>query len=323
MNPPKYWHVKSKTPEIENGYINRLWFYNDTSRSPFGLWLNQDKDIFKDPDVRYAFAHGMNIQRVIEKVLRNDFFRLEHGYVGYGPYSNNQIKARRFDLEKVSDYMQKAGWKRGSDGIWVKNDRRFSVEVTYGSDRHTPKLVVLKEEAKRAGIELNLQKLDPSAWFKKISENRHEVIIMGFGTGLRPSYWQMWHSDNAHKPQTNNVTNADNPELDQMIDEYRNSLDENERIELSLRIQEKVHSIGAFVPEAMRPYFRQAFWRWWRLPNPSATKHSGSAFGPFDSMTGGLFWYDPGLHEETKDARKKKKAFQPMTNVDETYKTGQ
>ena len=320
MNPPKYWHVKSQTPEVENGYIERLWFYNDTTRSPFGLWLNQDKDIFKDRYVRYAFAHAMNIQRVIEKVLRNDFFRLEHGYVGYGPYSNNLIKARRYDLDKVNEYMEMAGWKRNTKGIWEKNGRQFSVEVTYGSDRHTPKLVVLKEEGKKAGVDLKLQKLDPSAWFKKISENRHEVIIMGFGTGLRPSFWQTWHSDNAHKPQTNNVTNADDPELDKMIDTYRNSLDENERIALSKKIQERVHHIGAFVPEAMRPYFRQAYWRWWRLPDTPATKHSGSAFSAFDSMTGGLFWYDSKRHEETKKAMKKKETFEPVTIVDDSFK---
>jgi len=320
LNPPQYWHVKSKLPAVENGYIHRLWFYNDTTRSPFGLWLNQDKEIFKERNVRYAFAHAMNMQKVIEKVLRNDFTRLEHGYVGYGPYSNNTIKARRFDIDRVAEYMRTAGWQRGADGIWEKNNRRFSVEVTYGSERHTPKLVVLKEEAKRAGVELTLQQLDPSAWFKKLADNRHEAIIMGFGTGLRPSFWQTWHSDNAHKPQTNNVTNADDPELDRLIEAYRNSLEEAERIRLSLEIQELVHALGAFVPEAMRPYFRTAYWRWWRLPTPAATKHSGGAFTVFDSMTGGLFWYDKQLHEETKKAMKKKTPFDAVTFVDETFK---
>ncbi len=320
MDQPKYWHVKSRTPVVDKGYVQRLWFYNDTPRSPFGLWLNLDKEIFKDQNVRYAFAHAMNIGKVIREVLRNDVFRLEQAYVGYGPYSNDRIRARRFDLEKVDHYMTAAGWQRGADGIWARNGRRFSVKVTYGAERHTAKLVVLKEEAKRAGVELTLEKLDPSAWFKKISENRHEVIIMGFGTGLRPSYWQTWHSDNAHKPQTNNVTNTDDPELDRMIDAYRNALETTERVRLSLAIQEKIHAIGAFVPETMRPYFRQAFWRWWRLPSPAATRHSGSAFSPFDSMTGGLFWYDKTRHDETKKARKKKKTFPPQTTVDETFK---
>lgn len=320
MTPPKYWHVKSRTPVIENGYVNMIWFYNDTRRSPFGLYLNQDKEIFKDINVRYAFAHAMNIQKVIEKVLRNDYFRLQHGFVGYGPYSNNRIKAREFDLEKVDHYMEKAGWKRGTDGVWAKNGRRFTVEILYGSERHTPKLVVLKEEARKAGIELELQKLDPSTWYTKISESKHEAVMMGFGSNLRPSYWQSFHSDNAHKARTNNVTNTDDPELDKMIEAYRNSLDEQERIQLSHEIQEKVHKIGAFVPTSMVPYIRRAYWRWWRLPEIPGTKESGSLFGPFSSATGGLFWYDKQLQEETKKAMKKKRKLPPVTIVEEIYR---
>ena len=320
LQQPKYWYVKSRTPVIENGYVKRIWFYNDTQRSPYGLWLNQDKDIFKDKYVRYAFAHALNMQKVIQKVMRNDFFRLEHAYVGYGRYSNNRIKARRFDLEKVDYYMKKAGWKKGSDGIWIKNGRRFSVEITYGAEQHTRWLVVLKEDAKKAGIELRLSVLDPSTWFTKISENKHEAVVLGFSTGMRPRYWQSWHSDNAHKPRTNNITNTDDPAIDKLIDTYRNSLDEEERIELSLKIQEMIHDMSAFVPTTMAPYLREAYWRWWRLPKVPGTKRSGSLFGAFDSSTGGLFWYDEKLYQETKEAMKKKKIFEPVTVVEETFR---
>ena len=317
---PNYWHVKSKTPVVENGYVNRIWFFNDTQQSAMGLWLNQDRQIFKDKNVRYAFAHAMNVHKVIENVLRKDYFRLEHGYVGYGRYSNTHIKARRFDLNKVDDYMKKAGWQRGPDGIWVKNGKRFSVEVTYGFEGHTPRLVVLKEEAKKAGIELRLQKLDSAASFKKFLEKNHDVAWMGWSTGLRPAFWQHYHSDNAHKPQTNNITNTDDPELDKLIDAYRNSLEEEERINLSITIQQKIHEIGPFVPTFMVPYVRQAYWRWWRLPKIPGTKQSESLFDPFGPATGGLFWYDKELHEETKKAKKKKMKLPPVTIIDQTYK---
>ncbi len=33
-----------------------------------------------------------------------------------------------------------------------------------------------------------------------------------YGTELRPSPWQTFHSVNAHKPNTNNTTNTDDPE---------------------------------------------------------------------------------------------------------------
>jgi microcin C transport system substrate-binding protein len=321
LNLPKYWYVRSKTPIIENGYVHRIWFYNDTRRAPYGLWLNIDKDIFKDRYVRYAFAHALNIQKVIEKVFRNDFFRLEHGYVGYDRYSNDTIRARRFDIGKTNYYMQKAGWKKGPDGIWVKNNRRFSVEITYGAEQHTRWLVVLKEDAKKAGVELKLLVLDPSTWFKKISESKHEAVVLGFSTGMRPRFWQSWHSDNAHKPNTNNITNTDDPVLDKLIDQYRNSLDVEERIRLSHQIQEKIHEIGAFVPTTMRPYFREAYWAWWKLPKVPGTKESESLFSVYDTSVGGLFWFDKDMYENIRAALKKKKKLQPETIVDETYKT--
>ncbi len=317
---PQYWHVKSNTPVVENGYVNRIWFFNDTQQSGQGMWLNQDREIFRDERVRFAFAHAMNIQKVIEKVLRNDYFRLEHGFMGYGAYTNPLIRARRFDLEKVDGYMKAAGWQRGPDGIWVKNGVRFSVEVSYSQEPHTPRLVVLKEEAKKAGVELRLQKLDSSAAYKKVIEKKHDVAWMGWSTSMRPQYWEHYHSVNAHKPQTNNITNTDDPEMDRLIEAYRDSLEETERIDLSLKIQEKIHENGALVPTFMVPYVRMAYWRWWRLPNPPGTKNSDSLFDPFGSTTGGLFWYDKDLKAETKAAMKKKTTFVPVTIIDETYK---
>ncbi len=320
MNFPQYWHIRSKTPQIENGYIERIWFFNDTQQSAMGLWLNQDREIFQDRRLRYAFAHAMNVEKVIEQVLRGDYFRLENGFVGYGPYSNTEIRARRFDLGKVDEYMRAAGWARGPDGIWARGGKRFSVEVSYSIEEHTPRLVVLKEEAKKAGIELRLQRLDPSAAYKKVMEKKHDVAWMGWSTSLRPQYWEHFHSVNAHKPQTNNITNTDDPELDRLIDAYRNSLEADERIDLSRRIQARVHEIGPFVPTFMVPYVRQAYWRWWRLPTPPGTRVSGDLFSPFDSATGGLFWYDEARREETRQAMRERRPFPPVTRIDETYK---
>ncbi|RTZ95023.1 MAG: ABC transporter substrate-binding protein [Deltaproteobacteria bacterium] len=317
---PKYWHVKTRIPIFKNGYAHKIWFFNDTQRSATGMWLNQDKAIFKDKRVRYAFAHAMNIQKVISEVLRNDYFRLEQGFVGYGRYTNPDIRARRFNLAKVDEYMKSAGWHRGQDGIWEKGGMRFSVEVSYSVEEHTPRLVVLKEEAKKAGVELRLQKLDGAAAYKKIMEKKHTVAWMGWSTSMRPQYWEHFHSVNAHKPQTNNITNTDDAKMDRLIDAYRNSLDEEERIALSRKIQVRIHEIGPFVPTFMVPYVRQAYWRWWRLPRVPGTKTSDTLFDPFNSSNGGLFWYDKARYEETKKAMKRKKVFPPVTIIDKTFK---
>ncbi|MBF0230263.1 MAG: ABC transporter substrate-binding protein [Desulfamplus sp.] len=320
LTMPNYWYEKSNIDVFNKGYVEKISFFNDTPRSASGLWLNEDKNIFSDKRVRLAFAHGMNIQKVIDNVLRGDYFRLDQAYIGYGEYTNSTIKARPFSIEKVESIMTDAGWKRGSDGIWEKEKMRLSVDVTYSFDEHTPRLVVLKEEALKAGIELKLQLLDGTAAFKKILEKKHDVAWMGWSTGLRPSYWESWHSENAHKVQTNNITNTDNKELDTLIDKYRESLDEKERIALSVKIQALIHEQASFVPTFMVPYVRHGYWRWIKLPSNHGTKKSEDLFDPFGSMAGGLFWFDKSVYDETNKAMKSGSQFKPITIIDERFK---
>ena len=67
---PTYWHEKAKDLEIyDKGYIEKHWFYTDSRISPRGFWLNQDKEIFKDRNVRYAFAHAMNMDKLLNGLL--------------------------------------------------------------------------------------------------------------------------------------------------------------------------------------------------------------------------------------------------------------
>ena len=320
LTMPKYWHGKSDIDLFKNGYINKIWFFNDKERSAQGMWLNQDKAIFQDKNLCYAFAHAMNIEKVINNVLRKDYFRLPQAFFGYGKYTNNQIKPRKYDIGKVNELMSNAGWSRGDDGIWQNNGARFSVKVTYSYEEHTPRLVVLKEDAHKAGVDILLERLDSTAMFKKFLEKKHDVAWMGWSTNMRPSYWQGWHSDNAHKPQTNNITNTDVPGLDDLIDKYRASLKEEQRIKLSLKIQTAIHETGAFVPTFMVPYVRIGYWRWLELPDFHGTRRSDSLFDPFSSSTGGLFWINDKKKDETLNAMKQNIKFQSIVINDDTFK---
>ena len=317
---PKYWHQKSDQVLFHRGYIHKIRFFNDMERSAQGIFLNQDKEIFRDRRLCYAFAHAMNIDKVIANVLRNDYFRLPQAFSGYGDYTDDTIKPRLYDIGKVETLMTEAGWTRGKEGIWQKGEDRFSVRITYGIDEHAPRLVVLKEEALKAGIDLVPDKLDTSSMFKKILEKKHDAAYMGWSTNIRPTYWEGWHSENAHKPQTNNITNTDDPELDRLIDQYRAGQNEEERKDLSRRIQHLIHETGAFVPTFMVPYVRQGYWRWLELPDFHGTKRSDNLFDPFSSTIGGLFWIDPDKKEETLKAVQKGESFSPVILMDERFK---
>ncbi len=314
LSLPEYWHEKSKNLEIyQKGYAKKLLAYTNTPRPSSGLWLNQDKEIFKSKNVRHAFAHALNVDKILKSVFRGDFQRLNSGTDGYGKFTNTSIKARKFDIKKVEELMMSSGWKRGTDAIWVKNGLRFSVKVLYGYKDHAKWLVVIKEDAKKAGVELILQLLDGATMLKTAAEKKHDVVFITMSSSLRPRYWQSYHSVNAHKTQTNNLTNTDDPELDQMIDSYRKTFEVEQRIILAKKIQEKIHDIGGFVPISKKDYIRLICWRWLQFPKIPATKHA-------DGISTGLFWLDPDIKKETLRAMKTGKTFPHETIVDKTFK---
>ena len=319
ITSPKRWHQETENLEIfDKGYAKKMWFFTDSPQPMLGIFLNEDKELFKDRNVRYAFAHAMNMDKLLNGLLRGDYRRLHSDTTGYGEYTNPSIRAREFDIDRAEGLLTASGWERGEDGIWRKEGRRFSLNLSYSLDYHTERVVLLKEEAKKAGIELKLKKFDSSTFYKLVMEKKHDAAWMGWGASWRPQYWGQFHSVNAHKPKTNNITNTDDPEMDRLIEIYRNSLNVEQRKKTARRIQRKIFEIGSYVPTYKVGYFRTAFWRWWKFPDPPATKLSDQLFEPFSV---GIFWMDAEERERTLAAMKAGRAFEPETILDRTFLT--
>ena len=170
-----------------------------------------------------------------------------------------------------------------------------------------------------AGIELNLVLLNQSDFFEVVRNKKHEIASMSWSISKTPAYWQHYHSDNAHRTQTNNITNTDDKKLDALIMSYRKEINIKKRIKLSLEIQQRLHDICSFIPTFMVPYFRQAYWLWWRLPEDYATKKSDNAFDAFNAEFGGLFWLDKKLEKDIKTAMQSGKKLFPTTIIDKKY----
>lgn len=318
---PQLWYRKAQGRLYDLGYVGRVKFYNDRPQPSLGMYLNMDDPLLADRNVRLGIAHAMNIDKVIRTVLRNDYERLQTMNEGYGEYSRTDLRPREFDLEKADQHFRAAGWiNRDGSGIRVKDGRRLSVRITYSSPSHTPRLVVLKEEARKAGLELELQQLDSTTAFKQILEKKHQIAWMGWGIGgLSPRYWEGFDSVNAHKPQTNNITNTDDPLMDEKIEAYRVATDRPSRIRLAHELEGMVYDSGAFIPTFKIAYTREGFWRWMKLPPWLGTRSSDALFDPFGT-TGGLFWIDEELKRKLSGSRTGASGLAPLLIEDTTWK---
>jgi microcin C transport system substrate-binding protein len=321
LTMPKLWHEKANGPMFKKGFIHKLSFYNQTEQSAAGLFLNLENEILQDIKVRKAIAHSLNFDKIIQQLLHNDYERLSRFHSGYGKYSNKDIIPLTFDLKQANDYLEAADWNnKDSLGIRTKGKDRLSFTVSYGNKLHEQQITVLAEEAQKVGIELRPQYFESTTFYQHVIKKKHDIAWLGWSTSFRPAYWQFFHSDNAHKPQTNNITNLANPEIDNLIDQYRKSTKEKKRIRLAHLVESKVAAQVIFIPSTIVPFTRAGFWRWLKLPENIATKSSTSLFNPFHPTQGGLFWIDAKSKIDSLSARRSGEGFAASTVINTDHK---
>lgn len=317
---PKLWHSKAKGPMFDKGFIHKITYHNQVEQSAAGLFLNLNNSLLTDLNVRTAIASALNFQQVIDVILRGDYQRLPTFHTGYGRYSNTFIQPIAFNLNKAIQLLQESGWvEKDSRGIRSKGNQRLSFKISYGNKLYEPQVLLLAEEAKKAGIELTPYYLESTSFYKNVIEKKHDIAWLGWSTGLRPAYWQHFHSDNANIPQTNNITNLDDKIIDGLIEKYRKETDESRRIQLAHEIEKKVAEHVVFIPSTMKTFTRAAFWRWLQLPESQATKSSDNLFDPFNVRFGGLFWIDAKIKFGSLAAKKSGEGFKPVTLINTQY----
>lgn len=324
---PNWWHDKTKTAEFEKGYIERLWFYNQTPQSPMGLYLNTADPLLSELNVRLGIQHALNLDKMLATLLRGDYQRLNSYGSGQGAFTNTELKARPFDPQLARNYFAKAGFTNaGPDGtLQNQKGQPLTLSITYTTAEHAQRLTLLREEAKKAGLNLELNLMDASAGFKSMLEKKHQSAWMGWSSGRYPAYWEHFHKVNANKPQTNNIMNIDDDAITTLVEQYDKEFDFAKKAALSRQIQQRLYELASFVPAYQVPYTREGAWRWIKLPKLPATPKSDLLYWPLDGGSsgysyGGLLWIDDQLKTETKAAIKNGKTFPAVMKIDTTYR---
>jgi len=325
---PPVWATESVSEPVKKGYIDLQWFYFVPNQGLSGIVLNTKAPIFSDVNVRQGLYYAINIQKMIDTALRGEYSRFHNigiGHVFAGVnFDNDAIRKPNFDPAKAAALFAKAGYTtRGSDGI-LKNAKgdRLSFELLYQTPAHTERISVLKEEAKKAGLEIVL-KLQQQGAFDAVLEKHFEAFWAGMTDSLQPDYWQYFHSDNANKTQTNNFWGYANPGMDKLLDAFRAESDLKKKAALDKQIQTLVDKEALVIPNYYVPFFRSGTWKWIQYPSWLGLRYDDSYYWVQESGYGsamGYQWFDPDLKKQVTDAQKAGKALTPVLTKVETFK---
>jgi microcin C transport system substrate-binding protein len=325
---PTEWANAVSADPIKNGWIDREYAFYVPLTGVSGIIFNTRYPLFSDVNVRRAMYYAINMQKMIDTVLRGEYSRyhnigLAHAFGGI-TFDDDTIRKPDFDPVEAGALLDKAGYSMvGADGIRknAKGDR-VSFELIYASPNHTERLSVLKEEAKKAGVEITL-KLMQQGSFTAILEKNFQAWWGGMSTNVYDDYWEFFHSKNADKPQTNNFWGYANKDMDVMLDTFRDTSDLAKKAELDKKIQRLVDQEALVVPNYYVPYYRGGTWKWVRFPAWLDLKYYDDFFEPLAANSGyggyfGYLWIDSAIKAEVQDAMKNKKAYAPRVYMNET-----
>jgi len=280
----------------------------------------------------------MNWALVNKEIFYGDFERQQTVADGYGKRSHPTVRVRGFSVEKAGAAFAKAGFtRRGADGILRNADgKRLSFTISTGYKRFTDVLTVLKDQAKKAGVELQLEILELTAGWKKTNEKKHEISFGGLNNSveLYPRFFEPYHSYNAYKeegdklynangtlkpgitpkPDTNNATLTADRELDKLIKQYREAEDLDEITRLGHELIQRLHDHAGYLPAWSKPWYRVGYWRWVKWPDDFNVKQSRD----WDEFH--VHWIDTAAKKETQAAKKSGKTFPPVIKTYDQYK---
>lgn len=328
---PEFWYEKlpDDHPLVAQGMIEKVKFFNDKPRPTYGLWMNSSKPLLDNRDIRVGINYATNWQLVCDQYFRGDAIRMRTTADGYGAFTHPTLEPRPFDPNKALEAFAKAGFtKRGSDGILVNEQgQRLSFDLTTGYEALKDVVTILKEEAAKAGLEFRVEVLDGTAAWKKVQEKKHDIQFSAFNVGAEmfPRYEETYHSNRAYevawteegepypdrvvKTQTNNLQLIASKEMDAMIEAYDNSENVDEMIDLARKMEEYLYDHASFSPGFVLPFMRVAKWRWMDFPEDFAVKITA------ESREYRLGWKDEEKYEETQEALRSGKTFEPSIKI--------
>ena len=205
------------------------------------LGFNLKDPRFADRRVRQAIAHAINKRELIDGVL------LGLGREATGPYKpgtwahNPDVPTYPYDMAKARALLAAAGWtETNADGVLVRNDQPFTFELltNQGNDERKKVAEIVQASLKELGIQVDIRVIEWASLLKEyIKKRRFEAIILGWGIGLDPDQYEIWHSSKTGPDELNHISYA-NPEVDALLEQGRTSCRQEERKKSYARFQE-------------------------------------------------------------------------------------
>jgi peptide/nickel transport system substrate-binding protein len=181
-----------------------------------GLFFNTTRPPFDDARVRRAVARSIDRQRIVEVALAGFAQPASSPVPPESPLAWRAPAQR--DTAEADRLLDAAGWRRGADGVRVRDGRRLEVELlSVGSGDNVAEQLVQADLAAR-GLVLRIRQTEMGSFLTaaRAPEKRFDLLLAGIPGDLALSYVSALFSS-AQRGGTLDYTGFHSPALDSLL----------------------------------------------------------------------------------------------------------
>ncbi len=258
-----------------------------TNKAPKGygfIGLNLKNPMFATAKTRKALSHLFNREEMIKKFLYDMSLPATGPWYQQSDYADPSVKAPKYDPKLALQMLKEDGWAPGADKILTKKVGNQTVRLSFtimNPNKEAEKyLTLFKENAKQAGVDVNLKLVEWNAFIKLLDERKFEAVTLAWSGGdIDYDPKQIWHSESIANAGSNFVSYS-NPKVDKLIDEVRVTLDKQARIK---KLREVYKAIADDAP--------YIFWFNSKFGFYGVNKRIGRPKDTFTYDLGRTYWY--------------------------------
>ncbi|KXG76503.1 glutathione ABC transporter substrate-binding protein [Thermotalea metallivorans] len=209
----------------------KLTLIEEPSLSLAYIGFNVNKEPFNKKEVRQAINYAINRDDIITAVL-NGAGEKAGAPIGPKVFGHNpNIKPYEYNVEKAKELMKQAGLEGGFKTTLWTNDNPVRVQIAQ----------IIQAQLKEIGIDVAIETLEWGSYLDRTARGEHDMFILGWVTVTGDADYGMYalfHS--SAKGGAGNRTFYENPQVDELLEKGRTSVDTSEREKAYFEVQKIV-----------------------------------------------------------------------------------
>ncbi len=246
MDPITYARIIPSRPALQA----RLNQYKELGNSYTYLGFNLKHKPFDDVRVRKAINLAIDKQEIIDGVYLGLGVPIASPYKPGTRWSNPALTPYPYDPQQAKALLAEAGYRdTDGDGYVERNGQKLSFEVltNHGNKEREKTVVIIQRRLKDVGIDIRVRSIEWASLITRfIKTGDFDAVVMGWGLGLDPDQYNIWHSSQ-QKPGQFNFIGYHNAEVDQLLEQGRVEFDQEKRMHIYHALAEKLYNDSPIV----------------------------------------------------------------------------